>query len=333
MRADLADDLDTPDPWPVVPPPLPRETLPSWLQRIASVYGLVIAELLGRRHCLTGGWPLAGAAPQADDLAWLSDKTGYPFETIRAMTPASLVPALLDGLAFPQANLAHCLGRFGLLTRPERRGVRKEAAPWIDTRWIGQWGCLGCLEEDPLPYRRFIWDLPWMLTCPRHGTFLRRTLVWPGRGWMPTAPAIARSRPDALLLRLDALTLEAVTHGSVALTHTTIKGGAWVRLLRATLEEVCCFAQDTSALGDRLADLWTEAGLRQPWGAVRELPYEVLSHAHKVQVMLVAALAIDHAQSLVTEWMEGPMAPMLTSAPGSGSRPTAPVHGRDPAGF
>ena len=331
MKADPAEDRDAPGPWPVVPPPLPGEILTSWLQRMASVYGLVIVELLGRHHRLTGGWPLAGAAPQADDLAWLSDKTGYSFETIRAMTPVSLVPVLLDGFAFPQANLAHCIDRFGLLTRLGRPGARKETAPWIDTQWIGQWGCVGCLEEDPLPYRRFIWDLPWMLTCPRHGTFLRRVLVWPGRGWMPTAPAIARGRPDASLVRLDTLTLEAVTRGSVALTHTMIEGGTWVRLLRAALEEVCRFAQDTSALGNRVADLWTEAGFRQPWGAVRELPYEFLSHAHKVQVMLVAALAIDHAQSLVTDWMEGPMALMLT--PGADLRPATLEHGRDPAGF
>src|SRR5687767_13710546 len=91
-----------------------------------------------------------------------------------------------------------------------------------------------------------------------------------------------------------------------------IKGGIWVRLLRAALEEVCRFAQDTSALGNRVADLWTEAGLRQPWGAVRELPYEFLGHAHKVQVMLVAALLIDQARSFLTHWMEGPMALMLT---------------------
>ena len=101
--------------------------------------------------------------------------------------------------------------------------------------------------------------------------------------------------------------------------------------VRAALEEVCRFAQDTSALGNRVADLWTEAGFRQPWGALRELPYEFLSHAHKVQVMLVAALAIDHAQSLVTDWMEGPMALMLT--PGADLRPAILEHGRDPAGF
>ncbi len=329
MRADPADDPDAPGPWPIVPPPLPGEALTSWLLRIAGVYGLLTAELLGARHRLIGGWPLAGAAPKADDLRWLSDKTGHPPEAIRAMTPASLVPALLDGLAFPQATLERAIGRHALLTVPGQWAVRQEAMPWIDPSWIGRWACVGCLEEAPVPYRRLHWDFPWMLTCPRHGTFLRRTLVWPGKGWTPAGPPVARRGPDGSLLRLDALTREAITRGSVALTHTTLVGGSWVRLLRAALEEVCRFASEASVLGARVADLWTEAGLRQPCGDMLTLPYEALAPAHKASVMLVAALAIDHAQSLATDWMAGPAASML--APGL--RSAAPARGPGSAGF
>jgi len=304
---DLVESLfETERPWPVVPPPQPDESLSSWLGRIGREYGLSGEELLQpvESEKFKVGVDLDENPPDAL-VGWLSDKTGQATDRIRAMTLSGYVPTLLDGLAPQTATLTGYVSRIRLISRLDEPVVGLDITPWIDHRWGTAWGCTACLAGDAFPYRRLHWRLPWMLTCPIHKCFLRQALVEAGYGWLPIASPLNRVPLEAELVHLDHATYQAVTLGRVNKPDGQILGGVWVRLLRAVIEEVARFPPDATPRGTGIAELWDDLGIRPLGTEARACPYEALPPRIKLRLLRVAALAMERARSLLTEWMEG----------------------------
>jgi len=300
-------------PWPVVPPPQPGESLSSWLARIGQEYGLAGDQLLGSDGPAAMGTDVTLDEDPPDDLvAWLSRKTGQAPRRIRAMTLSGFVPFLLDGVAPPAACLATYVAGTRLITGPDERIVKTKTLPWIDRTWTEQWACSACLEADDAPYRRLSWYLPWMLTCPLHGAFLNRVLVQPGRTWdvMEERP-FGRAPPEEDLLRLDRATHQAVTRGIVETATGRIAGGIWVRLLRAVIEELAHVVPDGSPRGMGIAEVWADVGVAPPTARERACSYEALPPRFKLRRMRAAALALERARSVLTDWMDGNALPWL----------------------
>lgn len=291
--------------WPVVPPPRADESLSSWLERIGGAYGLTGLDLLAPdwKDAWVAGTGIDGDPPEPL-IRWLARKTGLGPRRIRAMTLSGYVPFLLDGLTPPAASLTSYVARFRLVSRQDEPIVGVETVPWLDARWGMMWGCSACLAADAVPYRRRHWRVPWMLTCPLHGGFLEEVLVTPGRSWTAFAAPFGRASPERELVRLDRATHQAVTRGVVDGPQGHIRGGAWVRLLRTVLEELVRLAPEDSPRGRGLAELWDDLGVAPP-PALRPSPYEALPPQQKLKRMRAAALALERARSLLTDWMEG----------------------------
>lgn len=204
-------------PWPVVPAPLPGEGLWSWLWRVGRPYGLSAPDLLGDTGLRAlGDWPFPGAMPKPGLVAWLAGKTGHAAgEVMAAALPPDVAGSLLGPAGAPATLAAYVRGHRLLSAAKEPVG-NPGCAPWADATWPGEWACPGCLGESPEPFRHLAWELPWVLTCPRHGCFLDRVAVRPGALWIRRGgvAAFGRGRPDPVLLRMDGATYEALSTGT-----------------------------------------------------------------------------------------------------------------------
>ena len=221
---------------------------------------------------------------------------------MRAMTLARYAPALIDSFAPAPEPFAAYAGRFGWCVPPARR--RTEPPPGADRAWV-PWRsgdlldrlarcCPACLAGDPAPYVRLHWRLSWMASCPLHGAALVPT---------PASPALSRfygnrddlpPAPD--LVDLDRITLGVVTTGRAVLPGgSAVPAGAWVRALRALLDEV---ARPARMLGrwarDELAAAWARAGhqfaSRQGLGRV---PFEALPPERRGVLLAVAGAVVQ----------------------------------------
>jgi len=84
--------------WPLHPQPGPLESLSSWLERTARLYGLTVKDLLACNLGQPGitAPEIVDRDPPAEMLAVLAERTGTNLAQLRAMTLAGWVPWLLD---------------------------------------------------------------------------------------------------------------------------------------------------------------------------------------------------------------------------------------------
>lgn len=255
---------------PLHPHPLPREALSSWVDRLAAVYGLT------RRAFLRSAWD-ADPAPDGEMLDAgggppglvdaLAERTGVPAARIRAMTLAGYVPGLLDAAG--------------------------PGAPWHAADLLGAMPrcCPRCLATGPGHYVRLHWRLAWMASCPLHCELLvpldpSPWLVRFVREREPRHPA-----PD--LLALDRITLGAVTTGTAPLPRGggAVPGNAWLRALRALLDEVAGPAAPYAGM----AGAWLRAGrVHDPRQDYARRPFERLAPEQRVLLLRVAAAVVGH---------------------------------------
>jgi len=224
--------------------PLPHEALSSWVGRLAAAYDMEPGVFL-RRALATDPAPDdraldTGAGPPGL-AAVLAERTGVPTKRIQAMTLAGYAPKL-TGASAPSPRLKTHANRFGwfLPWAGSTEACPEPIRPWeADDLLAGMPRCCpGCLLADAVPYVRLHWRWAWMASCPQHGEALVPVVrsPWLARDHVPREPQ--RAAPD--LLVLDHVTLGAATGGTARLPGRgeLVPGSAWLRALRALLDEL-----------------------------------------------------------------------------------------------
>lgn len=134
--------------WPVHPPPLPDETLSSWLTRIARANASSLASWIVRfseyPSKTIGALDTAGDTPFHKQIAAGTGIVGGVL-AVDAMT--------FRGVMDPLHR--HCFDRWMLSVKP----LATKAPHGF---------CAVCLASDPTPYLRRAWRMEWLRWCPVH---------------------------------------------------------------------------------------------------------------------------------------------------------------------
>lgn len=320
--------------WPLHPAPAPGEALSSWLLRVAAVYGMSLEQLV--RHNLgAASFELVDRNDGALDrdpppgvLAALHERTGVPYEQLRAMTIAGWMPWLLDTLdpgVGAEAFDAYVRGDSVLLApgeAPPRHPGRWRA--WLPAEPIRR-ACPQCIDgvDGQTAVFTLVSLIPLTISCPLHGYRLEATfgslgtfIAWQDPDMVPT-PA------DPRMAVMDRRTHEGLTTGTVTLPGRPVHVGVWLRLLRTLLDELntptsCVRASSRTSL----QRIWRATGQRARAGQTLWRPYEVFPWPVQQVMLHATATALDLIETgQITAW--GSLGTVLRD------RPHQPVHDGD----
>ncbi|HZG06652.1 MAG TPA: TniQ family protein [Streptomyces sp.] len=297
--------------WPLHPPPGDLEALSSWLDRLATVHGLSVTQLLGNLNLPLYPFDLPDlarrVAREVDDdpppgLAQaLAERTGVEAGRIHAMTLPGWQGLLLqtpdpeDG--WGQAVFEDYVRANSVLLAPgEARAHQVErtrgqwAGPWIPRYPLNR-VCPACVAEIAAGRPRgpaLVWRLALMSSCVEHACLL-----------IDCAPSAQPRGPVAVpepLATMDRYTHQGLTMGRVDLPGRSVHAAVWFRLLRSLLDEVS-LAPGTCRRQARwtLERVWAATG-RPPRGGVRMWQvFEDLQPEHRDAVWHAAATALQMA--------------------------------------
>jgi hypothetical protein len=253
---------------PLRPRPLPHEALSSWVGRLAAAYALPCPVFL---RLAFAGEPLPKGADldssERPDLSEMfADWTGLSRTQVRAMTFAGYMPELIDTTEPSPDLFAGYACRFGWFLPPAprvRAGLSKNWMPWLtdDLLKPPPRCCTLCLKTDTIPYVRLHWRLGWMASCPLHEEMLVPSIVT--ASGMSAIQAQEPKRAALSLLALDQITLGAITTGVAVLPRGSgvVPGGAWLRALRALLDELVQPMDQVSPVArGEITAAWLSAG-------------------------------------------------------------------------
>lgn len=338
--------MNGPRRWVLHPRPGPLESLSSWIERLALLYGLRPDELL------TVGLGLAEpVAPEDLDtdpplqlLAALSARTGVELAHLRSMTLAGWVPWLFDTVDTdaldPQEVFATYVRDNSVLLAPGEAGVHQAAAHGV---WAGPWWpripqppapvCPLC-TADPDHGRNLMWQLPLVTGCAVHGCHLEppvRVLIARFEGGLDPRP---RDQPQALV---DDYTHQALTRGRVVLPGREVHAATWFRLLRALLDELSLATSGRSRHGrETLTRVWQQAAIPARAGITAWRPFEHLAPGAREDLLKAAGTALQLAADGQIE-ARGRHAPALVYAPEPpahhGDRPVQHPEARRPSAW
>lgn len=298
--------------WPLHPRPGLLESLSSWLERLARLYGMSVRDLLTYNldlgDVVAAPWNLDYAPPDVL-LAALADRTGVDLAELRAMTLAGWAPWLFDALYLRDWDAQDAFDTYvranSVLRAPGEAGSnridsqKRWAGPWHGGRWL-QRVCPVC-ATDPDRGRALVWRLPLMVGCVEHGCRLEdtRDVTWAvalgSDGRLPTTV-------DQPLATLDRYTYTALTTGRVALPGRSVHAGVWFRLLRSLLDEVS-LALTTRRAHARttLEQVWQATDRPERAGLKLWQPYEHLNWDTQEVMLRAAATALRLAtEGLIT---------------------------------
>src|SRR5713101_2240798 len=274
--------------WPLHPKPQPEESLSSWVFRLAQQYAMTWQEFC---HGALGTEVLAedllDRQPPVALVHALAVRTGVPPERIRTMPLTGYVPWLIDTLDTDDAT---CLSTYAtqyqtLLRRQTpwmskglyNRATGRYCLPWLrEPSPSDHTLCLACLRTDHLPHLRLFWRLGLMGSCPLHGCLLT-TVSGPALGMIDSIDTpLESAEPD--LLSVDALSVQAVTHGRVRFPcGAEMDAAVYVRFVRSLIEELFCRRSVAGADADTIAAIWEEVGCRPYAGLMMSKPFEQLT--------------------------------------------------------
>jgi hypothetical protein len=286
----------------VHPQPNQLESLSSWLERLARLYGMSVQELL--THNL--GWANQAQVsawidydPPEDLLAALNQRTGVPVTRLRDLTLAGWSPWLFDSHHAPrpgsrQEAFDTYIRANSVLLAPGEAGTHDVEYP---RGWSGPWrgahahrACPVC-AADPDRGTALVWQMPLVIGCGEHGVWLEnnrelQVLLALDRPITPTLVA----EPVATL---DRYTYTALTTGRVDLPGRSVHAAVWFRLLRSLLDEVS-LAPSTMRAATRsmLQRIWAAAGVPERAGLLGWRPYELLKWDAQQAMLTAAATAL-----------------------------------------
>ncbi|EKZ5999866.1 TniQ family protein [Klebsiella pneumoniae] len=286
--------------WPLHPAPKEGEALSSWLNRVAVCYQMDMLDLLEHDlgHSQVDDLDIA---PPSLLLTALSQRSGIELDRLRCMSFAGWVPWLLDSLddRLPAALETYAF-QLSILLPKRNRKTRSVASwrAWLPSQPIRR-ACPICLNDPANQAVLLAWKLPLMLSCPMHGCWLESYWGVPGRflGW-ESADAAPRTANDAIAA-MDRRTWQALTQGYVELPRRRIHAGLWFRLLRTLLDELNTPLSHCGVCAGSVRYVWERCGHPLRAGQSLWRPYEILDPAVQLQMLEVAATAIELIESKV----------------------------------
>ncbi|WP_427136704.1 TniQ family protein [Pseudarthrobacter sp. S9] len=277
--------------WPLHPAPAEAEALSSWLNRLACTYRMDTSALL--EHGLGQGRIQdrhLDENPPATLLTELARCSGVGRDRLGAMSLAGWIPWLFDSLEPDPEAYKTYVHQFSMLLPPGRRTIYSPPR-WLP--WIPEHGprkaCPDCLQSPEPAALLLFWQLPLMLSCPRHG---RRIETYEGLppDYLRWTSAISDppATRDAVTL-MDRRTWQALTTGSVDLPRRRVHAGIWFRLLRTLLDEL---STAQGRYGRQLAEVrhvWEYCGHPFRAGMHAWRPFENLQWEKQKQLLEAAA--------------------------------------------
>lgn len=309
--------------WPLHPTPVDGEALSSWLYRLAACYQMEMLDLvkhgLGHDHDLdpakhdTACDHLDSDPPEMLVLR-LAQHTGVDPDRIREMTLAGWAPWLYDSLHPSPAGFDVYVRQFSVLLNPHNRGKHQPKGPW--RAWQSdrpvRRGCPQCLGEPGCGVQ-LIWQLPLMLSCPKHGCLLQPFLGATIEPYWLTEEC-ETGTPIASVVEMDARTHQALTTGQVDLPRRSIHAAIWFRLLRTLINELSTPATYWNSRADDLRLVWANSDPQFRVGQTMWRPIEALPWLKQAQLLKAAAVAINLLQE-GTLTGRGSEANLFTPAP------------------
>jgi len=293
--------------WPLHPPPLPNESLSSWISRIASRYNIYLEDLLWNEFAISVEGKDAyylDLNPPLDLLTKLSERTGLALNAIRVLTAQGYTPLLIDTIETTKANIFNdYIDQYCIFPGKRKNFLVSEQEHWIP--WLINAkhsvtirGCRLCLDEDPEPYVRLHWQFLWMMTCPKHKVLLKTFLFYKAED--KKMSYLFADRKDVnlqysldALFALDSITLQAVAAGVVKVPFGTLHGGVWLRILRTLIEEL---NSPGKIIGQRnrllMIPFWKELKLSIRQGFGKYTLFEKCNNDTQLILMLVASLVV-----------------------------------------
>lgn len=286
--------------WPVHPAPGALESLSSWLDRLARIYGVPVTDLLGPNlGVLVGLRDVLDEDPPPAVFTALAERTGVPAGQVRAMTLPGWVPWLFDAYPLPERDATDgfytYVRQYSVLLAPreaprfEVTSRRRWRGPWIPERPLRR-SCPQC-AAGPDPARALIWQLPLTVSCLEHRCRLALDA--------DTFAAEIAGRPnEAVPLReplaaLDGYTRQALIEASVRLPGRTVHAGVWFRLLRCLLDELSLAGSTVTRSSQQLLEqIWDATGEPVRAGLTVWQPYENLDWPTQEKLLTAAATAL-----------------------------------------
>ncbi|MEV6415355.1 TniQ family protein [Kribbella sp. NPDC051718] len=293
--------------WPLHPPPGQLESLSSWLDRLAVLYGMTASDLVGERNLELGGVTVPHDLdfdPPWTMLLALAQRTGIALGQLQAMTLSGWALYLFDTPGLPRpGQQQHVFVNYvrsnTVLLALGEAGHNQVGDP---RRWNGPWRpthrltrqCPVC-AADPGRGSSLMWQLSAMVSCGEHGCYLedrRQVTLHMLTHQQPMPP---RSVPEPLAT-LERYTHTALTTGCVDLPGRQVHAAVWLRLLRSLLDEVS-LALSTRRTEARttLQKVWAATGLPERGGLNVWQVYERLEPELQHWMLRAAAAALDLA--------------------------------------
>lgn len=283
------------------PRPGVLESMSSWLSRLADMNGAAVKDLIGDLDLVE--------VPQDVDidqptvmLDALTERTGVPSATLKAMTLSGWVPWLFDDLHPQRGDRQETFDTYvranSVLLAPGEAGTHR-----VDhlRGWLSPWrtdvdnpdrACPVC-ADDPDRGTALVWRLPLMIGCAEHGCYLEDAVDV--RWSTPQRPVVPRPVPEPLAT-LERYTYAALVTGRVDLPGRPVHAGVWFRLLRSLLDEVTVSYSGSHAHTRHLLEkVWAGAGQPARGGLTTWHPYELLNSQTRETMLLAAATALQLA--------------------------------------
>lgn len=289
--------MKPPQRWPLHPTPVEGEALSSWLHRIARCYRMDVPGLLQHDLGHDGASDLDGTPPAALQEV-LARRSGLSLDQLRGMSLAGWMPWLADRLDPDPSAFDTYVHQFSVLLPLQQRPTRTvpEWRAWLPRQAIHR-ACPQCLAEAKNYAGLLMWQLPLLLSCPRHGCWLES--YWGVAGdycqW-ETQDLLPRQASEAIA-QMDRRTWQALKTGQVALPRRRVHAGVWLRLLRTVLDELNTPLSYCPSQARDIRKIWASCGFPVRAGLSYWNCYEALALPVQLQMLEVAATAMQRIET------------------------------------
>ncbi len=284
--------------WPLHPAPTEGEALSSWLHRVADCYQMDMRELLEHDLCYAQIDNL-DTAPPIPLLLAVAQRSGIDLHHLRSMSLGGWTPWLLDSLddTVPSA-LETYVGQLSVLLPKGSRKFRSITSwrAWLPMQPLRR-ACPRCIGDSTVHVLLLMWQLPLMLSCPKHACLLEPYLGGIGQYMRWENASCEPHAAGNQIAAMDRRTWEALTKGYVELPRRRVHAGVWFRLLRTLLDELNTPISLCGPHGDTIRYIWERCREPVRAGQSQWRPYEILPESVQRKMLEAAATAIELIES------------------------------------